>query len=116
MKTLRDEVKDAIIKEYKHFGDNIDNGLICDMADTIFETLGIKSADQDKVGAKVCVNPKILITINGGLAEVCGYHPSDMDISIRDYDIQGECESPEELESLPENEYGGKYIERFVKL
>lgn len=106
--TLRDKVRN-VIEEY------IEKELAADISDIVFNALGITEDERDIKGAKVCVNPKVIITINGGLAEVCEYHPLDIDMSIRDYDIQGECESPEELESLPENEYGGKYIERFVK-
>jgi len=54
--SLRDKVKDAVKKELKHFGENIDDGLACDMADAIFDTLGISEDDQDIEGAKVVVD------------------------------------------------------------
>ncbi len=117
--SLRDKVKDAMQEYLGNYegGDFIVNESLMfegvpELADAIFDALGIEPADQDKIGAKVCVNPKILITVQGGLAEVCEYHPADMDISIRDYDLS-DFTTDEELADMPTNESGDKYIERF---
>ena len=81
--SLRDKVKDVISE---HLGNYVGDTQICDdfmeqvpeIADAVFGALGISSADQDKVGAKVVVNPKVRIRIDCGMADT--FEAKDVDV------------------------------------
>ena len=114
--SLRDKVKGVI---FEHLGDYVGDTQICDdfmeqvpeITDAVFGALGILSADQDKIGAKVVVNPKAHISLRDGM--MIPYDVSKgVDLSLRDYDVS-DYATVEELNEMPENEKGEKYEERF---
>lgn len=59
METLRLKVRDAIQSYFKHPGEVAVNDVVdvtCDLADVVFEALGISEDEQDIEGAEVVVN------------------------------------------------------------
>ena len=102
--TLRLNVRDAIqeyIEKNLTFCDAVDT--TCDITDIVFDTLGISEAEQDKIGAKIVVNPRVVIRVFRGCADVMEKE-GNVDVEMRDYDTEGGDES-----RMDEDKNGIKY-------
>lgn len=85
--SLRDNIKDLLSEEISDLiGDKFaDAETVCSFADTIFDVLGINPHEQDLVNAKIVINPKVRITVKGGVA-IPDEVTAGIDFSIDDQD------------------------------
>ena len=114
--SLRDKMKDTIqgfLSAYQGEGikDFAPDTIAHNLTDYVFDCLEITADQQDIEGAKVVIDPKVVVQVAGGIIELVE-SSKDVDVELRDYDIE-EC-SDQELKEVDGcdvvNDKTGRYI------
>lgn len=85
--SLRDNIKDILRGE---IGDLIgetyaNTEIVCAMTDSLFSVLDINPDEQDLVSPEIVINPKVRITVKGGVA-IADEVTAGIDFLIEDQD------------------------------